>query len=489
VIKLKKSKMKKILLYTSLSLAGIVGLNSCTKDLTSLNEDIKKPEAVAASALYASATKELSDVLTSTSVNLGIWRLLVQHWTENTYLDESNYNLIKRSIPDKVWDALYKDVLADLKESKKVVEADTELDEAVRKNQLAQIEIMSVYATSVLVNTFGNVPYTKTLDIENLFPTYDNGLDIYKDLLSRLDKALVTFDPSAPGFGDANMLFDASGEITSWVKFGNSLKFRLAMTLIDVAPDVAGPAVIASEPLSFNTQGEFAKFPYSTVPPNTNPVWEDLVQSGRNDFNATTFLLDQLKATNDPRLGIYFNKVNGEYKGLPYGTKGLYISYSPAGDLLKKKDLPGVYLDYTEVEFLRAEAIERGLAVAGTAQQHYNNAVASSITYWGGTPQQITDYLAQPEIAYTTAAGDYKQKIGQQKWIALYNRGFEAWVEARRLDYPVMVPGPSARSGWPVRFTYPVAEQNLNFENYTNGSKSLGADGDKVTTKIFWDKN
>jgi hypothetical protein len=478
--------MKKILLYTSLSIAGMVSTVSCTKDLTSLNSDIKKPEVVVASTLFASSTKELADLLTSTNVNLNIYRLIVQHWTENTYLDESNYNLIKRSIPDLFWSAIYTDVLKDLKEAKGVVEADPVISAATKKNRLAQIEIMSVFATSVAVNTFGNVPYSKSLDVDNAFPVYEDGLTIYNDLLTRLDAALTSFDVSDEGFGAANMLFK-DDEINNWIKFGNSLKFRLGMTLIDVAPEKAASAVAQAEPKAFNTQGEIAIFPYSTVPPNTNPLWEDLVQSGRHDFNATTLMLDQLKALNDPRIGQFFTKVGGQFVGLKYGTKGSYVNYSHPGDKLERKDLPGVFIDYSEIEFLRAEAIERTL-LTGNAALHYENAIANSIISWGGTPAEVTAYLAQPSVAYATAAGTYKQKIGLQKWIALYNRGFDAWVEARRLDYPVFVPGPGARSPWPVRFTYPVNEQNLNKENYDKGSLALGGDGDKVTTKIFWDK-
>ncbi|MCF6403858.1 SusD/RagB family nutrient-binding outer membrane lipoprotein [Chitinophaga filiformis] len=478
--------MKKIFLYASLSIAGMVSTVSCTKDLTSLNNDVKKPDVVAASALYASATKELADLLTSTSVNLNIYRLIVQQWTENTYLDESNYNLIKRSIPDAVWSALYTDVLKDLSEARKVVEADASISAATKKNQLAQIEIMSIFATSVAVNTFGNVPYSKSLDIDNLFPVYEDGLTIYNDLLTRLDAALTSFDASAEGFGTANMLFPGD-EINSWIKFGNSLKFRLGMTLVDAAPDKAAAAVTAAEPKAFNTMGEFARFPYSTVPPNTNPLWEDLVQSGRHDFNATTLMINQLKTLNDPRIGQFFTTVDGQFIGLQYGTKGSYVAYSHPGDKLERKDLPGVFIDYSEIEFLRAEAIERGL-ITGVAATHYNNAITNSIVSWGGTAAEAVTYLAQPSVAYATATGTYKQKIGLQKWIALYNRGFDAWVEARRLDYPVFVPGPTARSPWPVRFTYPVSEQNLNRTNYDKAAKDLGGDGDRVTTKIFWDK-
>ena len=143
-------------------------------------------------------------------------------------------------------------------------------------------------------------------------------------------------------------------------------------------------------------------------------------------------------------------------------------------------------IDGLEAEFDRAEAIERGFAVAGTAEAHYNNAIRASIIYWGGTNTQADNYLAQAGVAYSTAPGNYKQKIGTQKWIALYNRGYELWTEVRRLDYPALTPPTTAKSGFPVRLTYPTNEQTLNNENYTAAAAAMG--GDKVESKIFWDK-
>jgi len=94
--------------------------------------------------------------------------------------------------------------------------------------------------------------------------------------------------------------------------------------------------------------------------------------------------------------------------------------------------------------------------------------------------------LANPKVAYSTAEGNYKHKIGLQSWIALYNRGFEAWTQWRRLDYPKLVAPPDALSDIPTRIIYPIPEQTLNSVNYKAASAAIG--GDAVTTKLFWDK-
>ena len=74
-----------------------------------------------------------------------------------------------------------------------------------------------------------------------------------------------------------------------------------------------------------------------------------------------------------------------------------------------------------------------------------------------------------------------------QKWLALYNRGYEAWTEWRRLDAPSLEAPPEALSVIPVRYTYPIFEQTLNGANWEAASSAIG--GDNVGTKLFWDKN
>jgi hypothetical protein len=145
-------------------------------------------------------------------------------------------------------------------------------------------------------------------------------------------------------------------------------------------------------------------------------------------------------------------------------------------------------MSYAEIEFILAEAVERGYNVGGTAESHYNNAVTASILQWGGTTTDATAYLAQPSVAYATAAGTFKEKIGVQKYLALYNDGFDAWTEQRRLDYPVLVEPFQAQSAYPVRFTYPINEQNLNSSSW-NEAKTVMGGKDEVDFKLFWDMN
>lgn len=481
--------MKIILLIFATSFSLM--LASCNKDLSSLNIDQKSPSAgsVPASSLFSDGLRNMVDEVTTSSVNQNIFRLIVQHWTETTYTDESNYNLGTRTIPDNWWRAYYKNVLVNLEEAKKYIPSQIN-DAGVQKNQLAIIDIVEVYTYTTLVNTFGNIPYTKALDINNLFPVYDDAKTVYYDLLTRLDKDIAALSTASAGFGSADILY--ADNITSWKKLAYSMQLRMGITISDYDAATAKKYIESSAPNAFTSNADNAVFQYLSATPNNNPVWGDQVNSGRQDFIGTTTIVDLMKQLNDPRLPSYFTTATsgdsiGKYYGNAAGAGGSYGGHSHAPlTTVYAVNAPSTLMSYAEVEFIKAEAIERGFTVTGTAQSHYNSAVTASILEWGGAASDATAYLTKTSVAYTTATGTYKQKIGTQKWLALYNRGFDAWVEMRRLDYPVIPVPTNALSAFPVRFTYPSSEQNLNQTNWTSASAAIG--GDKVTTKLFWDK-
>ena len=95
-------------------------------------------------------------------------------------------------------------------------------------------------------------------------------------------------------------------------------------------------------------------------------------------------------------------------------------------------------------------------------------------------------------MAYGTAAGDWKQKIGVQKWVALYMQGVQGWCEWRRLDFNKLeapVDGKLFDTGAsvsPLRLTYPTNEQTQNATGYAGGVTLLGGP-DKLSTRVWWD--
>ena len=478
--------MKKILL-TVLSLIALV---SCQSDDTyeNLNRDPKNPTQVDASFLFNSATKSLVDQMTSTNVNTNIFRMLGQHWTETTYVDEANYDFNNRNIPQNHWSEMYRDVLLDLKTAKEYVDADAGLTAAEKASSNAQIEILSVYTWAQLVESFGDIPYTQALNAsEYVLPEYDDAGIIYLDLLDRLTAAIP--DLTGSGFGSADPIY--GGDATKWKKFGNSLLLRMGLRVVDANGfTVRANAAINSAITGgvFTSNDDNAALHYEGATPNTNPVWVDLVQSGRSDFVAANTVIDFMNNLADPRREVYFdqNLGAGVYVGGPYGDNNSYSSYTHVGAAMLEPTNPACLIDFAEVCFYRADAAER--SISGTpagAGAFYTAGITASFEYWGATG--LAGYLTNPDVAYATAPGDWKVKIGNQLWLAMYNRGFEAWTAWRIYDTPTF--NLPAVSGLPVptRYTYPINEQNLNEANWTAASTAIG--GDKQTTKLFFDVN
>ncbi|TVZ26026.1 SusD-like starch-binding protein associating with outer membrane [Gillisia sp. Hel_I_86] len=459
--------------------------SSCTKDITDLNEETKRAATIPPGPLFTNAIKNLSDGLASASVNVNIFRHIVKYWGQAVIQQEAQYDYITRAVNENWWSRMYKDVLNDLQEAARIINEDESLSPGQKANQLAMVDIMQVYTYDILIKTFGDIPYTEALDDNNLFPVYDDAQTVYYDLLRRLDEDIANLNTSSPGFSSSEDIL-YQGNVSNWVAFSNSLKLRMAMTLADVDSETAKAAFEEANANAITSEDQNAFIEYYNSPPNNNPLYDQLVLAGRTDYIAAQDLLEELVELEDPRLPGYFGlNDEGEYSGGVVGRATSFSQSSKPSDRVAAPDAPNVLIDLVEVEFLRAEAVERGYDIPGSAEEHYNNGVTASILYWGGTAEEAQEYLNQPEVAYSSATGDWKQKIGFQKWIALYNRPFEAWVEMRRLDHPDLPLAENAISGFPNRLRYPGNEQQLNNANYSQASANIG--GDETETKLFWD--
>ncbi len=461
---------------------------SCS-DFGDLNVDPKTPVAVPAETLFANATLRLSNQMTSNNVNVNIFRLFAQHWTETTYTDETNYNLVNRDQPGTHWDRLYRDVLKDLKEARdvRINTDDGVMPRTQFNNQLAMINILEVYTWHVLVDSFGNIPYTEALDDDNVLPAYDDDEFIYNSIITQLNEAIAMITPGDVGFDDFDLIY--ADNMSKWLKFANSLKLRLAVRISEV--DAAKATTMASEAITggvFESNDDNATFAYLSAPPNTNPLWVDLVQSGRQDFIPADTSVDILNALADPRREVFYddNMGPGVYIGGTYGQNAPYGDHTHLGDIFHEPDTPGVLMDYAEVSFLQAEAAELGLAGSpADAEGFYNQGVTASFDYWH--VDGAAAYLTNPDVAYTTASTSWQETIATQKWIALFNRGFEAWSTYRRYGFPALVIAPISQEMVPRRYTYPQDEPSVNGDSYAAAAAAMG--GDLKSSRVFWDVN
>ncbi len=461
-----------------------VGFTSCELDD---NINPKQASEVGAGTLLTNAQINFVNQYDNSNVNVNISRFLAQYWTATTYTNECRYDFQDRGISDTYAAILYRDVLMDLARAKEIV--DKSLYPAKQKaNMLAVLEVMQVAIYANVTETFGDLPYAQALEgLKNTTPKYENAATIYKDLFARLDKAISSFDVSSESFGPADLFF--GGDVGAWKLYAASLKLRMGMRMADASGFDSKSIVEAAVKTGvYQDQANSLIFKYIGTDPYVNTINKTFVIDNRYDKVPANTIIDKMNELNDPRLPLWFTQVDGKYVGLEYGKEkgGNYVDYSHFSEPFFAATYPAIIIDYVEMEFFLAEAVERGYAVGGTAEEHYNNAIKASIVYYGGTAEEAEAYIAQDAVKYD--ASNWKKTIGTQKWIAMYNRGVEGWTEWRRLDFPELnVPEKMTYSDIPVRYPYPYDESKLNPANYKAAAAAIG--GDKVTTKLWWDKN
>ena len=448
-------------------LAALLASTACG-DLTSINNNPNGPTDVQPPSMLSNAIQAVVDRVDGPNNNLdirggGLW---VQYYAEIQYRDEDKY--IVRPGVDGEW-GMYSGPLEDFQRMiNKGVAAGVPNWEAVGR-------IMKSYVFSVMTDAMGDIPYSEAFQERALLtPKYDTQQAIYTALFADLAKASQQIDPAGIGFSSGDIMY--GGDMTTWQKFANSLRLRLAMHLTNVAPATAQSEALAAVTAGvFASNDESAQLMYLASAPNQNPIYTNVHVDKRDDYGMSKTLVDSLLSWNDPRLPVFaqLNKdtilANRTYQGLPNGLLdgagpalfyisrfGAYWRETPAAPL--------ALLTYSEVLFLEAEAAERGW-ISGNAAQLYADAIRASMEQYGIATTAIDAYLAQPRVVYASGAAGLTQ-IAYQKWVSLFMQGMEGWTEVRRTGVPALVPGPNAvLTKIPERLPYSDNEAVLNKAN------------------------
>ncbi len=471
---MKISKMYWILLLA----VGMI--SSCDNGFEELNSNPNDPAMVPSKLVLTNVIRMTQNIMNSTFVGGDMGSCWVQHYAKTQYNAEARYIPRESVIGNMVWQGLYASVVMDAKKMEELA-----IGEGNNDMQGAAL-ILQAYGLSVLTDVFGAIPFYEALNGESegeFTPVYDNQENVFEGILEMLDKANLLLN----GTGDIDPTSDIlyGGDYTRWKKMANALKFRALMRIsgkVNVSTDLQD---IMDNRVLFTSNHDEAKLAYLENPPNANPLFETVVFGNRNEWVMNETIIEFLESLDDPRLEIYAQPVSGEiYKGKPSGCIANPIgidNFSPIGLKYLDAEAPGYFMSYAELQFLMAEAAQRGL-ISGDPESYYNEAIRASLEF-NEVEEQYSEYINQPSVAYTSVNG--LRKIAEQKWIALFGQGIETWTEWRRTQYPELIPANcGAISEIPSRLTYPNEEQSLNGENYWEAVNNQGPDA--LTTKIWW---
>lgn len=476
--------MKNIKTISIIAATLTLFLAACTGDFEELNTDPNQPTDVPTAYIMTQAQRSILGAYFNTT---GL--LYAQHWSETQYTNTSRYETAEAS-----FNGYYTGPLADLQN---IIDLNTNEDtrgsaaaSGSNDNQIAVARILKVMTYQMITDMWGEIPYSEALQgVNNIVPAYDTQQSIYQSFVTELTEAAAQIDVSAAGV-EGDIIY--GGDMALWRKFANSLKLRVGMRMSEASPSEAQAAVTSALSSGvFESNDENALYAYLSDAANDNPYYQHFLT--RTDYAISNTLVDFMEGSSDPRLAIYANEATGSgtIVGMPYGvSEAIAGSITNAeisfpGTAVREATTPAILMAHSEVLFLQAEAIARGW-VSGDAGLVYNAAITSSMEYYGVDAADIADFLAEPSVQYD--AGNFKKSIGEQKWVALYTVGLEAWAEWRRLDYPALLPAPDAVEGRdiPRRRAYTQREYDLNESNVTAAVSRQGAD--LMSTTVWWDQ-
>ena len=506
----------------------LILLSSCTKGFEELNTDKTKIEILAPKQLdKLFSTAEYAGI-TNTDQWAGGYQLLqslaadeqAQFFSCTQAAFPSDRNAMVGRWINGGWGAFLQGAttLAEIiKQTGPDAVAPDPLREAVAK-------IWKVYIFMPMTDAFGPIPYTEVgngLEVVK----YDSQESIYMDFFKILDEATTVLSQNMDktAFASGDVIYD--GELTKWLKLGNSLRLRAAIRVSSKAPDIAKTqaeaAIAAAGGLITDNADNAAMRP---TPPNyLNPLG---VISEWGEFRMSASMESLLKGYQDPRLPMYFAPTKNDplvYKGIRNGLSILQMSEAfnandnnsnvvPRFQNAEDGTEPHTLYVAAETWFNMAEAAVNGWNVgAFTAQQCYVNGITASMQQWGvtsfasyltslNTPAPFVGpapYAAPPlsniPVAFGATADVQREQIGTQKWLALYpSMSPEAWAEFRRTGFPKLYPrinnenpDASTDAASVKRLIFPPDEQTINTGGYQSGVLLLGG-ADKTSTKLWW---
>ena len=309
-------------------------------------------------------------------------------------------------------------------------------------------------------------------------------------IFDKLEEANSIINVSASIKGD--ILYN--GDMLKWQKFANSLRLRLLMrtsTKNNVSTALSTILNNASKYPIFESNLDNAIYNYSGALPDVSQV--ALPGGGRGyDYYLlipSSHLINQLNKNNDPRLDLWISpKVETDDItlgvlpgqsisdiGRPADFSRRATSFFESATLIK-----GIFMTYSELNFILAEANEKGIITTNTAKNYYDIAVKASFDQWGVT---MPNNFLTTTVPYDNAT----DRLYNQKWLALYHSGVESWFDWKRTGKPSFITAGSGNINnnlVPVRLKYPSLEQSVNKKNYEAASSIMG--GDKINASSWW---
>jgi hypothetical protein len=317
--------------------------------------------------------------------------------------------------------------------------------------------IMKVYNFLLLVDEWGDIPYSQALlGAANTRPKYDSAADIYQDFITQLNGAISDINAAAAtgrSVGSEDIVF--GGNMTRWKQFANSLKLRILLRESQTSNATLNTyvtqqmATLQTAADGFITTDVVAQPGYAQNAGQQNPFYNRYAFTSagtsateRQYQIPTQYILNQYLSNNDPRISQFYvlgarttgtdpNTVTtpewigarpGEASSPSFaaplvasrflGSNTSTAAATTPGGFFKGLNAPTILMMLSEHLFSKAEAETRGLITNGDAAADYQNGLVAAFqtAYRTGntTPAAVP---ADPTTATDTGLSQYRTYI------------------------------------------------------------------------------
>ncbi|TGD78937.1 SusD/RagB family nutrient-binding outer membrane lipoprotein [Hymenobacter wooponensis] len=325
-------------------------------------------------------------------------------------------------------------------------------------NHAAIARIMKVYNYLLLVDQFGDIPYTQALKgLGNTAPKYDSAESIYKDLVEQLKGAVADINNVPAGalvVGNEDVVFNGGATgMARWKAFANSLRLRILLRQSSTN-DATRNTYVSTELRLLQTQAATAtgggfidrdvvvQPSYTANTNQQNPFYDRYgfapgatrAQSEYSYIVPTNYIIRQYETNSDPRIAQLYRRgqrnngptdpdhATAAYVGtdLGEGTPPQFSAgdcgcqtvgsrFLQGGTFLRAATAPTVLMLLSEHLFNKAEVEARGLfGAVADAKQDFNDGIKASF---------VTTYREAATVPATVASATSSNAAG----IAQYN--------------------------------------------------------------------
>lgn len=366
--------------------------------------------------------------------------------------------------------------------------------------------LMQAYTFQMLADLYGEIPFSEALkgadEVQNLNPGFDNGADIYPELLNMIDEAVKRYeDATVAGEdpGESDLIY--GGDMNSWIQFANTLKLKMYIRMAYTSSADAGAVNELLTDGNFITSDATVS-QFGAEEGKRNPFYEiQLDRLGGVNQRASNSMLKYLVKNADPRIdGIYVPGASGHQAKEQGDFATRDISADDLSSINIGETAPVYLMSLAEKDFLVAEAEVRYNAGAN-AQAAYESGIENSFAMNGVAGASALYGAGGPyEWQATGTVETDIEQIMMQKWVALANfQNLEAFFEINRTHIP---PFSTAAKGTPgdtatltVSYASVLPAGNTpkrlfipDVEIQRNSSVGGQTEGSSLATKVWWDQ-